>query len=428
MPIQFLGFLTLLGHLFRTAFVAMPTGNKRNYYRSKVRCVVALQELLVNTGANESTFEDWNKSLPAKIAGAQSDELDRSLRLLGAVLGQAAPEVLSNFETKLLRPNADPTTGVPCILACLKSVLTETIAALVESVARACKANLVSNQKFFTEAFGDSTKFLPAPDQMKKSFLETAAAHVMPALQMQTLTRMARIVKKEGVAAEMQKLYSIDDVKACTLKLLAWDFQAEIPKEYPLQVLAADLSSAIALLEDAVNAYAKAELDAPMQEAVKRYMTQFVTDPIFRRASSFFKQVKSSEAAIPGNYEELITQRNLNQIKATFFLKATHAATVEHIEMYNNISDLLNKLVKIGAPFLSGAALGNMKTLELGLKALRVYAVTTHAANLLINKLPGAAPRERAAKLRESFGIFVQGFLVGQGFFSGIVAVGISFA
>ena len=367
-----------------------------------------------NTGASESNFQDWKESLATTIAGSKADELERSLRLLGAVLGQATPEVLSSYETKLLGGDADSKKGVPCILAGLKSLLTETVVVLVESVATTCKSNFVSKQKFFTEEFGDSTKFLPAPDQMKKKFFDAAAAHFMPALQMQTLTRMARLVKKEDVILELQKTYNFEDLKACTLKLLVWDFQAEIPKEkYPLQALAADLSMALPLLDDIVTAHAKAvpQMDDTLREAVKRYMMQHVLDPIFlRRASNFFKQVKNSEKAIPANYEELIEKRNLNQIKSTIFLKATHAATVEHIEAYNNIAETLNKMVKISAHFLSGSALGSVKTLEVGLKSLRVYAVTTHAANLLIHKLPGTQPRERAAKLRESFGIFFQGF------------------
>ena len=103
--------------------------------------------------------------------------------------------------------------------------------------------------------------------------------------------------------------------------------------------------------------------------------------------------------------------RNVSQLKATVFSKKIHSETLLHLEAYISSTDVLHRAVKCAGHLLSGQILAAMKGHDENLKALRVYSVSVHAANLVLNKLNRLSPRERAAKLREPLGVI---FLLGR--------------
>lgn len=154
-------------------------------------------------------------------------------------------------------------------------------------------------------------------------------------------------------------------------------------------------------------AFGKVEFsDASLREKVVTYISQHVTGSYFERANLLFKQVQAADKCIPQSYVEHMESRNVGQIRATVFNKKIHGDTLANLEAFTTLTDTLHKVIKAGGHLTSGAILGNMKSQDGRLKNLKVYGVSSHGANILLNKLPGLTNRERAATLREPLFFF----------------------
>ena len=353
--------------------------------------------------ANESTFENWQAQLATKITRSSPTEQSTTFRLLAAFLQKATPEVVAGFVKTLGSEN--DAKGPHMISLKLLAFLEETVGGLYTSTEESVKAMFVTKQPIFIEAFGDAVQFLPSPASMQQNMLDKLLEVGLPTLQMQTLASMSKLLKKDAddrASQSLKKTYQIESLAFTTIQFIAWDKANVVPAEYPLQAMASDVELASKMVEEVVAAHSNIkELEEGLKETIKQYICQFVVNAVFQRFSSFFTKVKDSENAIPQHFEQHMETKNVAQLKATVFSKKTHMATTANIESYVAITESLSKVIKSAAHFSSGQVLGQMKNHETSLRALRTYSVSVHAANLLINKLPGSEPKQKAAKLRE---------------------------
>lgn len=367
---------------------------------TKANCAQALQDFMEKTNANENSFEGWQGNLPTLLSGLDANQQAITLQSLKNVLTETQGNPMADFHV------LQPDLGNSLLIDSLKRFLSDILPSLWGSTAESFTGMLLVQQPYFVQRFGDAVQFLPNSEEMPLPFLNQCVAHIPPTLQLQTLECMASLLLKGVEFRQLKEQFAMDQLKSKTLTFLWWHQTNPIPEgEYPLNTLIHDLESAMPLLESLVETFAKATIPDNLKDSVKRFLTQNVADCFIQRGSAMFKMVKASEQAIPSDYQTMMQQKNVSQLKVTLFSKKTHTATCSNLELYVQATDLLDKSVKLMGHFLSGTQLGVLKSNDSSLKSLRIYSISVHAANLLLHKLPGAAPRERAAKLRELLGI-----------------------
>lgn len=105
----------------------------------------------------------------------------------------------------------------------------------------------------------------------------------------------------------------------------------------------------------------------------------------------------------PENLEIMLVNKNAAKLRQIVFAKSTHTATTGHLDDLQQIMTALEKLVPQLSEqnVISTSHLAKMKSLNTSFKRIRGYASVVHGINLLLNRYPGKAAREKSALLRE---------------------------
>lgn len=105
-----------------------------------------------------------------------------------------------------------------------------------------------------------------------------------------------------------------------------------------------------------------------------------------------------------------MTTKNIPKIKQVLLAKDTHEAVCGS---HDQVSQIMTTFETMFGDFsnlgmLQAAAISKLRTQQSNLKLIRVYGVTIHGLSLVLNRLPNKAARERAAMVREHFGLRYQ--------------------
>lgn len=94
----------------------------------------------------------------------------------------------------------------------------------------------------------------------------------------------------------------------------------------------------------------------------------------------------------------------MSKIRTCLLAKEKHLSICGNLEVFHaavtSLEGLFSDLTKV-KELLPALYVSKLRTLQTGVKAVRTYSLMIHGVNLVVNRMPAKASRERAAQLRE---------------------------
>ena len=120
-------------------------------------------------------------------------------------------------------------------------------------------------------------------------------------------------------------------------------------------------------------------------------------------SSKILAYMSDAISSQPENLEIMLVNKNAARLRQVVFAKSTHTATTGHLDDLQQIMTAFEKLVPqlSEQSVVNSSHLAKMKSLSTSFKRMRGYASIVHGINLLLNRYPGKAAREKSALLRE---------------------------
>lgn len=114
-----------------------------------------------------------------------------------------------------------------------------------------------------------------------------------------------------------------------------------------------------------------------------------------------FQMTTKAHKAIPGDYEQLVERKSIQNIKNVLFSKQTHQTACGEMDAIVAATSVLQRAVQCFGQLFQPAQLGQVKSHEHLTRQLRTYGATIHLLNLILHKFSGKSGREKAALARE---------------------------
>ena len=361
-------------------------------------------ELMGKTAANENTASMWVEQLPRFVAGSKPEEQHQIFRDLGALLADRTPETIKDIDAGLLRLEFNHLAKSSAVMGQLQdTALPDLWSSMVEDF----KNGLLSKQAWFSAVAGQDAKTLPEPsERADRLFFEKCASHQVPSLEV--LSQIAPLVDDSEKTSEMVNQHKADNLMLKTAsvlhQILLLTGEVPIPAAVPqLEAIAKEIAELMEM-EQAMG------LEGAAKESVRKFFTAHITTKFFAAADCVVSCVQNMQKAIPDQYEKLVEQRNVAQLKAALFSKRTHEAVTSNQDLAVAGTEAMRSVVKSSGHVTSGGCLGRFRTHDSALKAVRCYTTTVHGLNILLHKLPppGKQNRERAAMIREHLGNYMK--------------------
>ena len=111
-------------------------------------------------------------------------------------------------------------------------------------------------------------------------------------------------------------------------------------------------------------------------------------------------------AEIPNQLDNWLITRNVTRIRSWLFDKSRHVSICGELDDFSRCMSVYDTLLSemTSASLIPQQWLARAKSSAKDYKVLKSYSATVHGVNLILNRLPGKAPRERAAISREFLG------------------------
>lgn len=363
----------------------------------KASFLTQLMEFMGATAANQNTSSMWVEQLPRFVAGSRPEEQRQIFKALGALLAQITPEAIKKIGADLSKHGYHT---VAKSLEVMDQMQDAALPQLWSSMVEDFKNGLLSSQTWFVAVAGKDAKTLPDPsDKADGAFFERCASFQLPSLDV--LFQMAPLVDKDGKMNGMERKHKIDNLIFNTASVLHQILL--VTGQAPMQAAVPQLEAIASQIAELMSLEQAMSLEGGMKESVRKFFTAHITTKFFAAAECVCTCVQNMQKAIPDQYEKLVEQRNLAQIKAVLFSKRTHEAVTSFQDLAVAGTEAMRSVVKSAGHVTSGGCLGRFRNHDAALKAVRAYTTTVHGLNILLHKLPppGKQNRERAAMLRE---------------------------
>ena len=351
---------------------------------------------------NVQAWFDQFATTVASASGAKAREIAKALQLFSnALLG---PTNMTPALQESLSPHC---AGAWTFF---NRVVTQLVPQIFTSMTRQVSEACLQEQSFWQEAVGD--RQLPVPGAHAAQVYERAAAFELPADQyscLQGLSASLNMENEEFVA--LKEKYSMASMLhgiSCFMS----HFNARPFKERPATaeelcdvVMAAEKS----LLHGVCKGLRQLETLTSSQtfESLILALTPVIADPLIGELlMQMEKLTDAAVGAIPAGHENFLITRNIQRIKTHMFSESNHQLICGSVEIFGKCLQIFERLLAdLAALKVLGAThCAKLKMIQRSVKTIRCYSTTMHGLNLILHRLPGKIPREKAAISRELLG------------------------
>ena len=359
------------------------------------------------TNADESTFSDWIKQVPNFLVNSiGTPQLDTAFLILGKLAPKCQRAVLLQQAKLFAAATWGSLVGVIRKMEALEESL---FPDLWKVTLKMCEDSFLTKQEWFAKVAGRQCRFMPVPgsNDANTDFFAKCAHFALPNASMDVLAILAKILQG-GLEKPFAEVKGKFEKEILVWKVASFLHQvSQLPAHDSLGleqhvrevvILVSSLESIMTALEP-VEAQLEGNKDE--KDFIRRYLTSHPLASFFNVCNALFEATTTAENAIPSGYEKFVENKAVGLIKSNMFSRATHNQCLGPLDHLLQFTEALRKCVKLCAALLPAPILTQVKQQEKSVKALHEYGSTVHAMNVLLHRLPGLQPKQRAATVRE---------------------------
>ena len=351
--------------------------------------------VITSTNGLVKSFRFWKTEMVSTCLAASTEALTEMAASL-LTLCERVTAVQANPAAESIITDTFDSRG-SLVLELTAAVQSECVGQVVKGVYEKFKGHLLESKSFFKGHVANG-QFLPEPEKLTDD-----PEFWQKCLEVGPQESMVATLK--GIAALGATEIDMDDVgtrfvehQAQFLIVMAFDSVKLFLKSKDLseaRTALVNMESSLLKVKDLMTDKGFTWLGSSKAWVLKNVVTPLIAE----LDTKVVMKVTDSLNAIPDGIDNLIITKNLARLRQTVFSRETHNATCANIEEFNAIHLSLEKVATTN--FLSGSQLAKVRNMGSMLKRLRSYSSTVHALNMLINRFPKKAPRERSALLRK---------------------------
>ena len=199
---------------------------------------------------------------------------------------------------------------------------------------------LLTSNEALKQRINGETPFLPACGVAMAAFWQELDMVTEPKAEYDILSKMAPILNREKDMTVHTKAFMMNKVRVHCVSFMCTHYTSIDP-----QLKLKELSQQAGFAVEALKVMKLHVEDTG--NVVQSYLRDHLMPAIFGLVSTAFQDLDSAVAAIPGNWEKLINDRNIVSIKNTLFQRETHNQVCGKQQDIQNLSTAFFAGVKV---------------------------------------------------------------------------------